>query len=218
MPYSLRRLAPLTGVVFAVLLALTFILTGGTPGLHDTGLQVITYYKAHHSKQLAGNLIGAAGIPFFLFFVASLRDYLGTHPHGEGPSTLALVGATMIALGGAIFISLAFCLLDARNSLSPQAAQAINVLSDDLFWPFTLGVCVFGVGIGLAILNSGALPKWLGWVAFALGVIAFTPLGFFSFIVFLLWSAVVGVMVFRRGDSAGTNGAAPTTAGAPGMT
>jgi hypothetical protein len=216
MPDSLRRLAPLTGVVFAVLLALTFILTGGTPGVHDTGQQVITYYKAHHSKQLTGNLIGVVGVAFFLFFVASLRGFLRQRPGGETPSTMALAGATMTAIGGTVFISLAFALIDARNSISPGAAQAINILSEDFFWPFTIGVCVFGIGIGLAIVNSGALPKWLGWVAFALGIIGFTPLGFFSFIIFLPWSAAVGIMIFMRGDTAPAAGAGSGTVG-PGV-
>ena len=36
MPDSLRRLAPLTGIVFAVLLVVTFT-TPSTPDVHDTG-------------------------------------------------------------------------------------------------------------------------------------------------------------------------------------
>lgn len=214
MPNSLRRLAPLTGVVFAVLLVFTFILTWNTPGIHDSGPKVISYYKSHNGKEMFGNFLGAVGVAFFLFFVASLRSYLRQFPGAEGPSALALAGATLLGVGGTIFTSLGFALADARNSISPGAAEAINVLSNDFFWPFTIGVCVFGIGIGIAIVNSGALPKWLGWVAFVLGVIAFTPFGFFSFIVFLLWSAVVGIMVFMRGDA--TSGTQPPrTAEAP---
>jgi hypothetical protein len=213
MPDSLRRLAPLTGVVFAALLVFTFILTGGTPGIHDSGPKVITYYQDHNGKQLIGNFLGAIGVGFFLFFVASLRSYLRQFPGAEGPSALALAGATLLGVGGTIFTSLGFALADARNSISPGAAEALNVLSNDFFWPFTIGVAVFGIGIGIAIVNSGALPKWLGWIAFVLGVVAFTPLGFFSFIIFLLWSAVVGVMIYMRGGAIPRTDASPTTAG-----
>jgi len=202
MPDSLRRLAPLTGVVFAVLLAVTFILTWNTPGIHDSGLKVISYYKAHNGRLLLGNFLGAVSVGFFLFFVASLRSYLRQFPGAEGPSALALAGATLLGVGGTIFSSLSFALGDARNSISPAAAEAINVLNIDFFWPFTIGVAVFGIGIGLTIVNSGALPKWLGWVAFVLGVVAFTPVGFFSFIVFLPWSAAVGIMIYMRRDAA----------------
>ncbi len=215
MPDSLRRLAPLSGVVFAVLLAVTFTLTSNTPDQSDTGQQVISFYQDHHSKMVIGSLIGALGVPFFVFFVATLRGYLRQNPGGEVPSAMALAGATMIAVGGATFISLEFGLADVRNDVSPAAAQAINVLDNVLFWPFTVGVCLFGIGAGLAILNGGGLPRWLGWVAFVLGVIAFTPVGFFSFVLFLIWSAVVGIMIFNRADSAP---AAGTATGAPGVT
>ena len=202
MPDSLRRLAPLTGVVFAVLLAVTFILTGDTPDQGDSGQQVISFYQDHHAKIVVGNLLGALGVPFFMFFAATLRGYLRRNPDAETPSAMMLAGATMIAIGGATFVSLEVGLADLRNDIAPAAMQALNGLDNELYWPFTTGVCVFGIGAGLAILNGGGLPRWLGWVAFVLGIIAFTPVGFLSFIVFLLWSAVVGIMMFRGQGSA----------------
>ena len=63
MPDSLRRLAPLTGVVFAVLLATTFILTGDTPDQGDSGQQVISFYQDHHAKIVVGNLWGRLASP-----------------------------------------------------------------------------------------------------------------------------------------------------------
>ena len=215
MPDSLRRLAPLSAIVFAICLAVTFILTGNTPDQDQTGQQVISYYQDHHSKIVIGNLIAALGVPFFLFFVATLRGYLRKNEAAEVPATMMLVGAGMLAIGGGIFISLEFALADVRNDIVPAAAQAINVLDNELFWPFGFGVCVFGIGAGLAILNGGGLPRWLGWVAFVLGILAFTPVAFFSFIVFLLWSAVVGIMIFR---SQGTAPAAGAPAASPGVT
>ena len=52
MPDSLRRLAPLTGIVFAVLLVVTFT-TPSTPDVHDTGQQVIQHYNDHQSAHLS---------------------------------------------------------------------------------------------------------------------------------------------------------------------
>ncbi len=59
----------------------------------------------------------------------------------------------LLGVGGAIFSSLDWALADARNSLDPAAAQALNVLSNDLFWPFQAGLAVFSIGIGLAIVS-----------------------------------------------------------------
>lgn len=58
MPASLRGLAPLTGIVFAVLLVVTFT-TPSTPDVHDTGQQVI-----QHSAHLIGDLSGGIAVVF----------------------------------------------------------------------------------------------------------------------------------------------------------
>ncbi len=197
MPASLRRLAPLTGIVFAVLLVVTFS-TPSTPGVHDTGAQVIQHYNAHHGAHLLGDLAGGLGVVFFLFFISSLRSFFKDKEGADGLSMAAFAGGILIAVGGAIFTSLDVALIDARHDITPQAAQAINVLSNDFFFPFEIGLIVFSLCIGLAIIASGALPKWLGWVMVVIGVVAFTPVGFFGFFVVLLWSAIVAILIYRR--------------------
>jgi hypothetical protein len=208
MPESLRRLAPLTGIPFAVLLAVTFA-SPSTPDIHDTGAQVISHYQAHHGAHLLGDLCGGVAVVFFLFFISSLRSYFSDKEGADGLSRAAFAGGILIAVGGAIFTSLDVALIDARNDIAPQAAQALNVLSNDFFFPFEIGLIVFSICIGLAIIASGALPKWLGWVQVVIGVVAFTPVGFFGFFVTLVWSVIVAILIYRR--SAPT-AAAPATA------
>ncbi len=207
MPESLRRLAPLTGIPFAVLLAVTFA-TPMTPDTHDTGAQVISEYQAHHGAHLLGDLTGGVAVVFFLFFISSLRSYFKDKEGGDGLSMAAFAGGILIAVGGAIFTSLDVALIDARHDITPQAAQALNVLSNDFFFPFEIGLIVFSISIGLAIIASGALPKWLGWVQVVIGVVAFTPVGFFGFFVTLLWSVIVAILIYRRTAPAA---AAPAT-------
>ncbi len=195
---SLRRLAPLTGIPFALLLAYTFFGTPESPDVHDTGVQVIEHYQRHHGSHLAGDLAGGVAVVFFLFFICALRSYLKDKPGADGLSMSALVGGIFIGMGGAIFTSLDVALIDARHDITPQAAQALNVLSNDFFFPFEIGLIVFSLSIGLAIIASGALPKWLGWIMVVIGIVAFTPVGFFGFMAILLWSLVVSILIYRR--------------------
>jgi hypothetical protein len=196
MPDSLRRLPPLTGIVFAVLLVVAFA-GPSSPNIHDNGLQVIAHYKDHHS--LVGDLCGGVGVVFFVFFASSLRSYFRYKEGGEGLATAAFAGGIFIGIGGAIFTSIDVALIDARNTISPPAAQALNVLNNDFFFPFEIGLIIFSLCIGLAILNTGALPKWLGWVTIVIGIVAFTPVGFFGFFALMIWSVIVAILVFRRG-------------------
>ncbi len=199
MPDSLRRLAPLTGIVFAALLLVTFFFSPSAPSQHDNGAQVIAHFRLHHSAIMIGNFCGALAVIFFIFFAGSLRSFLRGKDGGEGLSAVALGGAVLLGAGGAIFSSLEWALSETRNSISPAAAEAINILSNNLFWPFEAGLVVFSIAIGLAILRTAALPKWLGWVMIVIGVIGVTPVGFFGFFVVMIWSVIVAVMVYRRG-------------------
>jgi hypothetical protein len=112
-----------------------------------------------------------------------------------------------------VFTSLDVALIDARNQISPDAAQALNVLSNDFWFPFSIGLIVFSLCSGLAILATAALPKWLGWVQILIGIVAFTPVGFFAFFLTLLWSAIVAILVYRR-SAPGTVSAQPAPAAA----
>jgi hypothetical protein len=195
---SLRRLAPLTGIPFAILLAITFFATPSSPNIHDTGVQVINHYNDHKSGHLVGDLCGGVAVVFFLFFITSLRSYFKDKEGADGLSMAALVGGIFIGMGGAIFTSLDVALIDARHHITPQAAQALNVLNNDFFFPFEIGLIVFGLSVGLTIIASGALPKWLGWVMIVIGVVAFTPVGFFGFFIVLIWSVIVAILIYRR--------------------
>jgi hypothetical protein len=197
MPDSLRRLAPLTGIVFAVLLAVTFT-TPSTPDVHDTGQQVIQHYNDHKSAHLIGDITGGVAVVFFLFFISALRSFFKDKEGADGLSMAAFAGGILIAVGGGLFTSLDVALIDARHDISPQAVQALNVLNNDIFFPFEIGLIVFALSIGLAIIASGALPKWLGWIMVVIGVVAFTPVGFFGFFVVLLWAVIVAILIYRR--------------------
>jgi hypothetical protein len=192
------RLAPLTGVVFAALLIVSFAVGGSTPGVHASGATVISFYKAHHSAQMASYFLGALGVGFLLFFAAALRSYLSEIEGARGLAPLGFGGAIMLGVGGASFSGLSWGLADARNTLDPSAAQALNVLSNDFFWPFAVGVGVYMIGNGLAIARSRALPRWLGWIAILIGIIGVTPIGFIAFLAVMAWTLIVSPLLYLR--------------------
>lgn len=203
------RLAPLTGIVFAGLLIASFAVGGREPGVHATGVKVLSYYKAHHSERMASDFLAALGVVFLLFFAAALRTYLRRIEGARPLAALGFGGAVVLGIGFAIFSALTWALADARNTLDPSAAQALNVLSNDFFWPFAVGVTVFGIGYGLAIARSGALPRWLGWIAFLIGILGMTPISFIAFLALLAWSLIVSALLYARG---GRSHATPATA------
>lgn len=59
--------------------------------------------------------------------------------------------------------------------LELSTVQAMNLISDELFLPSFAGAFLFGLASGIAILRGARLPKWLGWVAIVIGVLALIP-------------------------------------------
>ena len=198
MPDRWSRLAPLTAVVFAVLAVVGFIVSNGTtPNSDASGAKVIAYYQAHGSDSKTADFVFTFAFLFFLFFVGSLRSRL--RAGAEGLTALMLAGASVVLVGIGLFGGVDLALADYPNRLTPDAAQALNLLNNDLFFPVATGSCVFYISAGLAIARGLVLPRWLGWVALVLGVISVTPAFFVGFLAAIPWALIVGVLLYVRG-------------------
>ena len=125
-----------------------------------------------------------------------------------------LAGATLLVAGVGIFSGLDLALADVPSRLSPAAAQALNVLNNDMFFLVAAGGCVFGISSGLAILRGARLPKWLGWVAIVIGIISVSPLGFIGFLASMVWTVLVSILMYMRSGVATQAPPAPSAAGA----
>jgi hypothetical protein len=174
---------------------------------------VVSWFTDHKSSQQASALLGMYAVVFFLFFAAALRAFiLRVRPDAGGLAAMSLVGAVLIAVGGAAFSSITFALSDKPDKLGADAAQALNALNNDFFVPLTAGVCVFMIANGLAAVRWGFLPAWLGWIAILIGIVAVTPVGFFAFLATIVWIIVVSVVMFLRGPAAGAPATTPPPA------
>jgi hypothetical protein len=72
-----------------------------------------------------------------------------------------------------------------------------------------VGAAVLLLASGLSIVRHGAVPKWLGWVAILLAIIAMTPLGFVGFLGGAVWILITSIYLTLR-----LRGEAPSSAGA----
>src|SRR5665213_2711803 len=159
----LSRLAPLTGVLFAVMGVAAGMSGGETPNANASASKVIAYYTSHHSEIETSSILFALTFLVGVLFAASLRSYLRRTPAAEGAAAIVPVGAAIMLIGAALGAGVEYGLAHNISHLSPAAAQAVNVVSNEIFLPLLAGVCVFSLASGVAILRGAALPKWLGW-------------------------------------------------------
>ena len=76
--------------------------------------------------------------------------------------------------------------------------QALTALWHNDFVPFAVGMQLFLLGAGLAIVRYGIVAKWVGWVAIVLAVLALSPIGFVAFIGSGFVVAIMSVMLAMR--------------------
>ena len=207
----LERLLPLTGVVFAVLFAIAFVVSGSPPDVDSSGAEIIDHYDDDAKVYFVIIVLLLAAVAL-MFFASFLRERL----RASGWPALATAafggGVTMtVALG--IFGIFQIALIDASDLGQEQVAQALNIIDNDNFLPAIIGIATMYLATGWHCLRSRVLPKWLAWVSVILGVICFGgPAGFVGFLAFPIWVFIVSVILFTRQERvvAGPTGAIAT--------
>ncbi len=90
-------------------------------------------------------------------------------------ATGTLGGAVAAAIGLTCLVGFDLILsLDAKD-LTAASAQTLNMLENDFFLPVVLGFALFGILGGLTVVAGRILPRWMGWVLFAAGIVALVP-------------------------------------------
>ena len=153
----LARFAPLTGVAFALLIPVAFASGTGAPPTSPTAVR--DYFIHNGSASQVSDNLWMLGLTFLLFFGGSLH---ATLPASRSLATLLVAGAALMAAGGGVYFGSDFTVSSDAQSLSPDAAQAINALALTLVFPLSMGGAVFGIATGLAIWRTHC-PAQVAW-------------------------------------------------------
>lgn len=197
---SWARYAPLSGLLAVALVVVSIVVTGfDDVATDDSTQEVIDFWTDNDGQQIAGATLGALSLVPLLWFLGSLRSALRTAEGGTGRlSAIAYAGGVVLVAGAAVDSSLQFAVAESVGDVPPGVTQTLSVLYGDFFLVFPVGLGTLLLATSIVSLRTKVLPAWLGWAAFALGILSLTPIGFFAFIVVLAWIAVVSVVLFRQ--------------------
>jgi hypothetical protein len=193
-------LAPLTGLAFVVLAIVAFAIGGEPPDPTEEGArEIVDFYVDNEDAQMVSAALAGIAGTLFVFFGGYLRRVLRDAEGEDGVlSAVAFAGSIVFAVGIAIDGTITFALAETADDIRPSAVQALSALWSNDFLPFAVGLQIFLLASGISVVRHGALPKWIGWVAIALAVIAVTPIGFASFLGAGILIAIVSVVLTLR--------------------
>src|SRR3954447_11390704 len=196
---KLDRAFALTGVAFLVTAVAVFIYAGSTPDSHDSAAKVVSFYAKHHGKLNAAGFLIAIPAAFLALFTGALRQRLRRVDGGSiAATTAAVAGGTIAAGGQMLFVEMQIALTDAVGHASSTTLQTLNMIASNVFVPWIGGFGVLMLAMGIATLQTGALPRAIGYISLVLGVLVFTPLGWWSFLLSALVLGVVSVIMAIR--------------------
>ena len=196
------RFLPLMPVLLVPLVIVAIALSPSRPPSTASGHDVVSFYIANPFPRLLSAYLGGVVVFLDLFIYGWLRDYLRRVSATGWLANIAFGSAVLFAAGSGISFGCQYALGDVPGRLDPAAAQAMNVLQNDIFL-FIEGPGIAGlmVSAGIAIAIGGLLPAWLGWAGIFFGLIALTPLAFPICIIALgVWTLIVGLLAFLRSN------------------
>jgi len=168
--------------------------------------ELIDFYTDLSTRIAIGGLASLSSIAIFVLFASALRAILADVEGDELLANAAFGGMILgLAAGlGAESVNVAAALRAADGELTEQLALALFDVSY-VFGSYAaaIGFGVASIAIGMGALRSGLLlPRWLAWVALAIGVVMVTPLagyvlGEYAVVPSFALFAVFGLRVLR---------------------
>lgn len=195
------RVAPLSGVLFAVLLIARFVVDGNTDFMPPEG-DIVAYLEEGPVRVMTAAYLGLLAAGALLWFTGSLRKHLGTLDDDSGRlGSLAMGGGVATAavlIVGAVAIIAGAERVWVVGSIEPGASAALFDLAGIAVGngaPIGLGVLVGATGV--AMLRSRLSPAWTGWasVLIALGLIS--PFAWIVLAGVVVWIPATGIWIYR---------------------
>jgi hypothetical protein len=198
---TLRRLLPLSGIVFVALIALGVMLGGSTPASTAAGSKVASYYDSHQARMVIVSFVLATAGFFIVVFASTLgRSLSPAEGHVEQIWDRVLLGGGIVfATAAGVVGAINFALADNPTKISGSALQSLNLFVNDtwVLWNAALGI--FMLGAAGAWLTSARGRRWVGWIALVLGVALFIPFAdFFALLASGLWIIGTSIALFRE--------------------
>jgi hypothetical protein len=146
-------------VLAAVALALTGLISSPPPIAGAPADEIAIYFTRHHIGLEMESFADCLGVTLLVMFAAVIHARIRTTP-----SLTALAAAAIIAACTLVQVA-AFQSLAYRPNPDPMRAALLNDLQTFAFQMTTFPTLLFLGSAGVAILESGALSRWLGLAA-----------------------------------------------------
>lgn len=206
-----ERYGALGGVWFVVLAVIGGLFAGSTPSRSDSAADIAKYYTDNDTGLQVGAFLGALGVIGLVWWFGTLwRSMADAEGGTPRVSIIALIGFVL-----SVVAALAAFIIDAGTAaaidVAGEGSKIFFQLSNISFGLAAIGDVILTVAVGSLILRTGFLPKWVGYLSYAVAVIAlvgsagiatdaifFNAFSFAAAAAWGVWIVVIAVVNYRR--------------------
>lgn len=166
----------------------------------DTAEELIAYARDNESEAWVLQLIALVAPLLIGVFVASLRVRL--RPANELYQAMTVIGGTLFIAFLGVGLTLWAAPLLSGDELTTAGAEGYLAF-DDAGWVLLglsgISIGTMIIGVSLAALELGLVPKWAGWLSLVLGVVSLATIVAIGLFAWALWLLLAGLfLLFAR--------------------
>jgi hypothetical protein len=217
MARPLERWAPLSGIIFVILMVVGTMFVADVPDPDAPQQQLATYLadSDNHMRNIMGAYIWVVGALAFLWFVTRLRTVLRGAEGGTATLSNLVFGAGVAfaavwMVSAAAFAAVAYA-VELRGA-TVSDPDFVKVLPQMAWMILLLGAGFAGLLLVLTTsilsLRTGVLPRWLAWLGIVVAIALPVDVIYISIGPFLLWALVASIVLLLRRDTATATAAA----------
>src|SRR6476659_11228787 len=173
-----RRSAAIAGIIFAVLLLAGLAMI--RIALSESSLQVLETNAQRRSLiRLSLELVPFAGIAF-LWFIGVIRDQLGDVEDRLFSTVFLGSGLLFLAMlfMGTVTMTSLMAMLVSSSNVNPELFAYGRNTTQTLISVYSMRMAaVFTLSVSTAALRTAALPRWVAYLGYAVGLTLLTAAG-----------------------------------------
>jgi hypothetical protein len=211
-----ERWGALGGVVFAILVVISVVISGSPPKVTDSTAKMVKFINDKGDGLRWAAYLGAVAVVPFFWWLGSVWRLMR---RGEGAPRLAVMAISGAVVGG-VFAAVSGVMLGAlpiigTRTLGASGTRSFYVIGTNLGTAALFGIATFLLAFSALIIRTAVLPVILGWLGAVIGVVclvggaavattrdAVFAVALVGFATSLLWVLVVSVIMLTRRPNA----------------
>lgn len=197
------KVAPLSGVLFGVLLVAAFAVDTNTDFMPPAD-DVVAYLTDSPVAIMVGAYLRLLAAAALLWFTGSLYKSIRSGSSEEGRLSIlvvagAAVAASMLALGSAAIVAASDRVRVTGTIESAAATTLFDVAGVAVGNGVAMGLAVMIGAYGVFALRRAPRSRWVGWGSVVLALALVSPYAWAALGLGMIWVPVMGVAIYRSG-------------------